>query len=77
MVAVKERKMAKKMQRQLIDGLLFAPKLYGTQIRLNPAYDAGHCFTVTKCDKCGEWYEADKEHKCREQNSYPDTEGKE
>ena len=67
----------KRPQRQIIDGVLYAPQLYGTQIRLNPAYDAGQCFTTTKCRKCGEWYEADKVHKCREQNSYPDTEGAE
>ena len=29
-------------------------------------------FTVCICDKCGEAYEPDREHLCREKNSYPD-----
>ncbi|MCH5199003.1 MAG: hypothetical protein J1E34_08865 [Oscillospiraceae bacterium] len=46
--------------------------------RDNPNYPPGHCFTVTKCEKCGEGYEADKEHICRKKNSWPnkDEEGK-
>ena len=39
--------------------------------RANPDYPEGHCFTVTECHKCGELFEADREHICREQNSYP------
>lgn len=39
--------------------------------RDNPDYPAGHCFTVTKCEKCGEYYEASYEHACRKKNSYP------
>lgn len=62
----------RKMERQLIDGLLYAPQLCGTEKRLNPVYDATQYFTVTKCNNCGEYYEADKEHICRFQNSYPD-----
>lgn len=42
-----------------------------TLTRLNPDYDVGHCFTATKCRDCGEWYEADRLHICRTQNSYP------
>lgn len=28
--------------------------------RMNPNYPPYHCFTTCKCDKCGEWYEADR-----------------
>lgn len=61
-----------KMQRQLIDGILYRLHFYGAEKRLNPDYDVGHCFTVMTCKKCGELFEADKEHICRYQNSYPD-----
>lgn len=27
--------------------------------------------TFTQCEKCGEFYEADREHVCRKRNSYP------
>lgn len=42
-------------------------------IRENPLYEPNHCFTVTKCDKCGEYYEAwcEVKHICEKQNSYP------
>ena len=43
-----------------------------TVTRFNPNYDAGQCFTLTKCKECGEWYEADRLHVCRLQNSYPE-----
>ena len=36
----------------------------------NPPYDPGHCFTVVRCEKCGEYYEPDKEHVCRKKNSW-------
>lgn len=39
--------------------------------RMNPNYPPFHCFTVCKCDKCGEDYEADRLHICKTQNSYP------
>lgn len=39
--------------------------------RDNPLYDPDHCFTVTQCDECGEFYEADKPHVCRRRNSWP------
>jgi len=31
----------------------------------------GHQFTVCRCEKCGEGYEADRKHVCRKENSYP------
>ena len=42
--------------------------------RMNPKYPPHHCLTVCKCEKCGEHYEADRDHICRLQNSYPDLE---
>lgn len=39
--------------------------------RDNPNYPPWHCFTVCKCTKCSEWYEADREHICKKKNSYP------
>lgn len=30
--------------------------------------------TYCKCDICGDWYEADRLHLCKTQNSYPDIE---
>lgn len=39
--------------------------------RDNPKYPSGHCFTVTKCEKCGEMFEAAYEHVCRKKNSWP------
>lgn len=39
--------------------------------RDNPDYEPGHCFTICKCEKCGEYYEAALEHTCRKRNSYP------
>lgn len=39
--------------------------------RMNPKYEPPHVFTVIKCDICGEYYEADRLHLCRTQNSYP------
>jgi len=39
--------------------------------RMNPNYPPFHCFTVCKCEKCGEMFEADKKHICKKQNSYP------
>lgn len=42
-----------------------------TVTRINPNYAAGQCFTLTKCEDCGEWYETDRLHICRTQNSYP------
>ena len=41
------------------------------EYRVNPDYPSWHCFTVTECQKCGELFEADREHICKEQNSYP------
>lgn len=41
------------------------------EYRDNPPYDPDHCFTVTRCEKCGEFYEADKPHICRRRNSWP------
>lgn len=43
----------------------------GAGVRDNPKYPIGHCMTLTKCDECGELYEADKAHVCRKKNSYP------
>ena len=43
-------------------------------IRMNPNYPPYHVFTACLCDKCGEWYEADRLHICKTQNSYPDIE---
>lgn len=40
--------------------------------RDNPNYPPGHCMTITKCEKCGEGYEADKEHICMKKNSWPE-----
>lgn len=40
--------------------------------RLNPAYGINHCMTLTKCEKCKELYEADREHICELENSYPE-----
>ena len=28
-------------------------------------------FTCVECEKCGEYYEADREHICKKVNSYP------
>ena len=50
--------------------------------RENPDYPLVHCFTLTKCEKCGEWFEADPPmwrgqdwtHVCKKRNSYPDEE---
>lgn len=42
-----------------------------TVTRVNPNYDAGQSFTLIKCEDCGEWYEADRLHICRIQNSHP------
>lgn len=41
--------------------------------RKNPEYPPWHCFTVTKCEKCGELYEpiCELKHICKKQNSYP------
>ena len=39
--------------------------------RMNPDYPPYHCFTVCRCDKCGEDYEADRKHVCKIENSYP------
>lgn len=39
--------------------------------RDNPNYEPGHCFTICKCEKCGEYHEAALEHICRRRNSYP------
>lgn len=39
--------------------------------RKNPNYPPWHCFTACECEKCGELYEADREHICRKKNSYP------
>ena len=41
--------------------------------RDNPNYPAGHCFTLCRCEKCGEGYEASYEHICRQRNSYPNV----
>lgn len=30
----------------------------------------GEVFTAMQCEKCGEFYEADREHVCRKKNSY-------
>lgn len=57
------------------DSLEYVKKKYKvngeTLTRFNPDYEAGHCFTVTKCRDCREWYESDRLHICRTQNSYP------
>lgn len=39
--------------------------------RDNPPYDSGHAFAVVRCERCGEFYEADKPHICRKRNSWP------
>ena len=39
--------------------------------RINPDYPEEHCFTTLICHKCLEYFEADREHICRKQNSYP------
>lgn len=39
--------------------------------RDNPEYPAGHCFTICRCEKCGEYYEASMNHICCKKNSYP------
>ena len=39
--------------------------------RDNPNYPPWHCFTAMICEKCGEMYEADREHICKKKNSYP------
>lgn len=41
--------------------------------RKNPKYPPHHCFTVVKCEKCGELYEpiCELKHICKKQNSYP------
>lgn len=39
--------------------------------RMNPNYPPHHVFTVCRCEKCGEDYEADRKHICKQQNSYP------
>ena len=44
--------------------------------RKNPNYPPWHCFTAMLCNKCGEMYEADREHICRKKNSYPIREPK-
>lgn len=31
----------------------------------------GDVFTVTLCEKCGEWFEASQDHICHYENSYP------
>ena len=31
----------------------------------------GDVFTANQCPRCGEYYEADREHICRKKNSYP------
>ena len=50
-------------------------KDYGEQgTRMNPKYPPYHVYTVCKCGICGEWYEADRLHLCKTQNSYPDIE---
>ncbi|MCM1223148.1 MAG: hypothetical protein NC548_52725 [Lachnospiraceae bacterium] len=48
-------------------------------MRKNPKYPPGHCFTVVKCEKCGESYEpfCELKHICRKQNSYPPQPDKE
>lgn len=49
-----------------------------TPNRKNPPYPLGHCFTMVKCEKCGEYYEpiCICEHICKKQNSYPVKEEK-
>lgn len=44
--------------------------------RDNPDYPAGHCFTICRCEKCGEYHEAALEHICKRKNSYPESEFK-
>lgn len=39
--------------------------------RDNPYYPPDHCMTLTRCNDCGEVFEADREHICKKQNSYP------
>ena len=39
--------------------------------RDNPNRPPWHCFTACECKKCGELYEADREHICKKKNSYP------
>ena len=43
----------------------------GFGYRLNPVYPVDYQGTFTRCEKCGESYEADREHVCRWKNSYP------
>lgn len=46
--------------------------------RENPDCLVFHYFTLTRCEKCGEWYEGldgqDLTHVCKKRNSYPDEE---
>ena len=46
---------------------------FKTVYRRNPSYEPWHCFTTTRCKKCGESYEpfCEAEHICEKQNSYP------
>ena len=43
--------------------------LVGIMASLNPFFPS--CEDACKCEKCGEMYEADREHICRKKNSYP------
>ena len=53
----------------------YVKKDYGKHgTRMNPLYPPYHVFTTCKCNICGEWYEADRLHICKTQNSYPDLE---
>lgn len=42
---------------------------YGS--RMNPNYPPHQCFTVVQCKECGEYFEADRRHICKTENSYP------
>lgn len=46
-----------------------------TSERDNPNYPSGHAFTLCRCNKCGEYYEASYEHICKKKNSYPEISG--
>lgn len=43
----------------------------GYGYRDNPIYPPWHCMTLTRCEKCGELFEASDEHICQKKNSYP------
>jgi hypothetical protein len=43
----------------------------GYGYRDNPNYPPYHCMTLTRCEDCGELFEASDKHICKKKNSYP------